>query len=50
MLHANYNLENSPPYDQDEDDDEHNQHDNINFIEKLVCDGDIDFKSGDELP
>lgn len=24
MIHTNYNLENSPPYDQDEDDYEHN--------------------------
>lgn len=47
MKQFNYNLEISPPYDQDDDEGDHQQH-NIKFIEKLVCDDDIDFKSQDE--
>ena len=43
---THYQLENSPPYDQD--DDENYQEHNIKFIERLVCDDEIDFKSGGE--
>lgn len=38
-----YNIEGSPPYDQD--DDEGNQDHNIKFIEKLVCDDDLEIRS-----
>lgn len=42
----NYGLENSPPLDQDVEEAYENH--NIKFIERLVCDDEIDFKSGDE--
>ena len=46
MNQANYNYENSPPYDQDEGDGDQMYSDhNIKFIERLVCDDESDFKS-----
>ena len=40
---------NEPDYDYDQDEDEgYHQDHNIKFIERLVCDDDIDFKSQDE--
>jgi hypothetical protein len=44
-----YHQEASPPYDQDEDEQEDSNHHNIRHIERLVSDEDeLDFKSGDE--
>jgi hypothetical protein len=44
---TNYNIESSPPFDQEDDDPEHNM--NIKrLIDNLVCDDEIDYKSCDE--
>lgn len=43
-----FNLEGSPPYDDDNEEHFQEHEHNIKFIEKLVCDDEIDFKSNDE--
>jgi len=40
MQQMQYNMECSPPYDQDEEEGEGTQEHNMKFIEKLVCEDD----------